>query len=72
MTKHNAATERIRHDYLGFLADAQGRDSATIDRVAASLARFEASTRAKHFKRCCQSNDHLSLADAGMPKRTLG
>ena len=20
---------------------------------------------------CCQSNDHLSLADAGMPKRTL-
>ena len=50
MTKHNAANERIKHDYLGFLADAQGRDSATIDRVAASLTRFEASTRAKHFK----------------------
>lgn len=49
MTKHNAANERIKHEYLGFLADAQGRDEATIDRVAASLARFEASTRAKHF-----------------------
>ena len=22
--------------------------------------------------RCCQSNDHLSLADGGMPERTLG
>jgi site-specific recombinase XerD len=49
MTKHNAANERIKREYLGFLADAQGRDAATIDRVAASLARFEASTRAKHF-----------------------
>jgi len=49
MTKHNAANERIKREYLGFLADAQGRDTATIDRVAASMARFEASTRAKHF-----------------------
>lgn len=49
MMKHNAANERIKREYLGFLADAQDRDTATIDRVAASLARFEASTRAKHF-----------------------
>ena len=49
MVKHNAANERIKREYLGFLADAKGRDTATIDRVAASLARFEGSTRAKHF-----------------------
>ena len=24
------------------------------------------------FAWCCQSNDHLSLADAGVPKRILG
>jgi integrase len=49
MTKHNPANERIKREYLGFLTDAQGRDAATTDRVAASLVRFEASTRAKHF-----------------------
>ena len=51
MAKHNAANERIKRDYFGFLADAKGRDEATIDRVAASLARFEDSTGRKDFKR---------------------
>ena len=51
MAKHNAANERIKRDYLRYLAEARGRDEATIDRVAKSLARFEASTGRRDFKR---------------------
>jgi integrase len=51
VTKHNAANERIKHEYFGYLAQARGRDEATIDGVAKSLARFEESTRGKDFKR---------------------
>ena len=51
MTKHNAANERIKRDYLAYLKEALGRDEATIDGVAKSLARFEESTKARDFKR---------------------
>lgn len=51
MAKHNASNERIKREYFRFLAEAKGRDTATIDRVAKSLARFEADTRHKDFKR---------------------
>jgi integrase len=51
MTKTNAANERIKRDYFRYLAEAKGRDEATIDGVAKALARFEASTRARDFKR---------------------
>lgn len=51
MTKYSAANERIKRDYFGYLAQAKGRDEATIDGVAKSLARFEESTRGKDFKR---------------------
>lgn len=51
MAKHNAPNERVKRDYFRFLAEAKGRDTATIDRVAKSLARFEASTAHKDFKR---------------------
>jgi integrase len=51
VTKHNAANERIKRDYYRYLAEAKGRDEATIDGVAKSLARFEESTRGKDFKR---------------------
>lgn len=51
MAKHNAANERIKREYFRFLTEAKGRDSATIDRAAKSLARFEADTRHKDFKR---------------------
>ena len=51
MTKHNAANERIKREYFRYLAEARGRDEATIDGVAKSLARFEESTRGKDFKR---------------------
>jgi site-specific recombinase XerD len=51
MTKHNASNERVKRDYFRFLIEAKGRDEATIDRLAKSLARFEESTGHKDFKR---------------------
>src|SRR5258708_32456257 len=51
MTKHNAPNERIKRDYFAYLKEALGRDEATIDGVAKSLARFEESTKAREFKR---------------------
>ena len=51
MTKHSAANERIKREYFGYLVQARGRDEATIDGVAKSLARFEESTLGKDFKR---------------------
>ncbi len=51
MVKHNASNERVKRDYFRFLAEAKGRDTATIDRVAKSLARFESGTGHKAFKR---------------------
>lgn len=51
MTKHSAANERIKRDYFRYLAEAKGRDQATIDCVAKSLARFEEATRWRDFKR---------------------
>lgn len=51
MTKHNAANERVKRDYYRYLKEAKGRDEATIDAVAKSLARFEGSTKRKDFRR---------------------
>lgn len=51
MTKTNATNERTKHEYFHYLREALGRDEATIDRVAKSLARFEATIRARDFKR---------------------
>jgi integrase len=51
MTKPNANNERIKRAYCDYLRDAMGRDEATIDRAVASIARFEASTRNRDFKR---------------------
>lgn len=51
MTKSNAANERVKRDYFRYLKEALGRDEATIDGVAKSLARFEESTRSRDFKR---------------------
>ena len=51
MTKANPANERIKREYFHYLKEALGRDEATIDGVAKSLARFEESTRARDFKR---------------------
>ena len=51
MTKHNAPNERVKREYLQFLKEAKGRDEATIDRVAKSLARFEDTTGRKDFRK---------------------
>lgn len=51
MTKHNAANERVKREYYRYLKEAKGRDEATIDAVAKSLARFEESTGRKEFRR---------------------
>ncbi|WP_309661997.1 site-specific integrase [Sphingomonas sp.] len=51
MTNHSGANERIKRDYFAYLKEALGRDEATIDGVAKSLARFEESTKARDFKR---------------------
>ena len=49
MAKHNAANERIKRRYFAYLTGAHGRDQATVDAVAKSLARFEDYTRARDF-----------------------
>ena len=51
MMKTNAANERIKREYFRYLRQAMGRDEATIDAVAKSLARFEGATGGKDFKR---------------------
>ncbi len=51
MTKTNAANERVKRNYFHHLKEAQGRDDATIDGIAKSLARFEDATRARDFKK---------------------
>ena len=51
MAKHNPANERIKREYFAYLKGPRGRDAATIDGVAKSLARFETSTGARDFKK---------------------
>jgi integrase len=51
MTKANGKNERIKRAYCDYLREAIGRDEATIDRILASIARFEASTKSRDFKR---------------------
>lgn len=49
--KINGANERIKRQYFAYLKEAKGRDEATIDGVAKSLARFEDATGRQDFKR---------------------
>lgn len=51
MAKPHPQNERIKRAYFAFLREAHGRDVATIDAVAKSLARFEDSTKRRDFKR---------------------
>ncbi len=51
MARHNPANERIKRDYLRLLKEARGYDEASIDGVAANIARFETYTRHKGFDR---------------------
>lgn len=49
MRKRNANNERIKRDYLIYMADAQGRSKATQDQAMAALSAFEASTGQRDF-----------------------
>ena len=50
MAKYNANNERIKRRYLTYLKEAKRHSEATIDAVAAALARFEADTGYRDFK----------------------
>lgn len=51
MTKRNEEHERIKRKYRHYLQQSSGKSDATLDKVAAALARFEESTGHKSFKR---------------------
>ncbi len=50
MRKHHPANERIKHKYLGYLANARQLSEASIDQATAAIAAFEASTGYRDFK----------------------
>ncbi len=50
MHKHNAKNERIKRQYFAYLREAKRQSEASVDAVAAALARFEAHTRHRDFK----------------------
>ncbi|MGQ0677391.1 MAG: tyrosine-type recombinase/integrase [Rhodospirillales bacterium] len=50
MGKHNAANERIKREYFIYLREAKRQSEASVDAVAAALARFEAYTKHRDFK----------------------
>ena len=51
MTSYNAANERMKRQYFAYLAEAQGHSEQTIDAVAKAIARFEAYTKWRDFKK---------------------
>ncbi|MEP0189655.1 MAG: tyrosine-type recombinase/integrase [Erythrobacter sp.] len=51
MAKHNPANTRIKRQHFDYLKEAMGRDDKSIDQVAKALARFEAATGHKDFKK---------------------
>lgn len=51
MRTHCPANERIKREYLTYLKEAQRYSDASIDGVAATIARFERYTKHKDFKR---------------------
>ncbi|MGE0367033.1 MAG: tyrosine-type recombinase/integrase [Phycisphaerales bacterium] len=50
MAKHNPKNERIKRQYLTFLREAKRQSEASVDAVAAAIARFEGYTRYRDFK----------------------
>ena len=51
MTNHNAINERIKRQYFIYLKEALGHSEQTIDCVAKAIARFEAYTKGRDFKK---------------------
>lgn len=50
MTTHNLKNERVKRRYLTYLGDAKGQSEASLDAVAAALARFEKWGKYREFK----------------------
>lgn len=50
MSKHCAANERIKREYLIYLKEAKRQSEASLDAVAGALARFESYTHYRDFK----------------------
>lgn len=50
MKKHNAENERIKHSYLAYLKEADGKSEASLDAVAKALSRFEEYTKQREFR----------------------
>jgi hypothetical protein len=51
MTSYNATNERVKRQYFAYLAEALGHSDQTIDAVAKAIARFEAYTKGRDFKK---------------------
>jgi len=50
MSTHNSKNERIKRQYFDYLREAKRQSEASVDAVAAALARFEAYNRHRDFK----------------------
>lgn len=50
MSTHNPKNERIKRQYFAYLREAKRQSEASVDAVAAALARFEAYNRYRDFK----------------------
>ena len=50
MLTHNPTNERVKRQYFSYLREAQRRNEASVDAVAAALSRFESFTRYRDFR----------------------
>ncbi|MDE2362023.1 MAG: tyrosine-type recombinase/integrase [Hyphomicrobiales bacterium] len=51
MSRYCAENERLKHEYISYLRDAKGKQQASIDSALRAIARFEASTGLKPFRK---------------------
>src|SRR5271165_1875418 len=49
--KRHAKNERMKREYLHFLAEVKGRDEASLDAVAKAIERFDDYNRRRDFKK---------------------
>jgi integrase/recombinase XerD len=81
MRNHNPENERIKREYFTYLKEARRQSEASVDAVAAALARFEAYTRCRDFKsfhykqavafKQWLSDQHNETTDKPLSKATL-
>lgn len=76
MNKHNEKNERIKRQYFAYLREAKRQSEASVDAVAAALARFEAHTRHRNFQtfhhqQAVAFKLHLAGRNGGEGERTL-